>query len=492
MPSTDRYQALPTGRPVVIIGAGPGGLCMAIKLLQSGHDNFVILEKAGGVGGTWWHNQYPGAACDVPSHLYSFSFEVKRDWSRPYAAAPEIQAYFQSIAEKYGLAPYIRLNTKVEAAHWNESAHHWQVETATGETFYGDVLIAAQGMFNEPSWPDIPGTEEFKGTLFHSARWNHEHDLTGKRVGVIGSAASAIQFVPEIAPQAGELIMFQRTANWVLPKNDDPYDEATLEHYRTHPTAVLESRAKIWRDLEGFVLFNDPKRLEKSTELGLRAIAQVRDPEMRAKVTPDHPFGCKRPLMADNYYPTFNRDNVQVVTHGVERITPDAVIATDGSRHRVDTLVMATGFDVSRYLASVHVTGRDGRRLDEAWNEGAQAYLGITTAGFPNLFQIYGPNTNNGSILFMIECQVAYIMRQLQRMELEALAWVDVRPEVMAAYNARIQEDASKVRVWWAGCANYYRAPSGRVVTQYPRNTGNYQRLTSLPDPEAFDVHPAA
>jgi len=485
----DQARPAPRGRPIIIIGAGPGGICMGIKLLQAGHSNFLILEQAAGVGGTWWHNRYPGAACDVPSHLYSFSFEIKRDWSCPYATAPEILAYMEMCVEKYGLAPHIRLRTAVTRAVWDEAESQWTVETDTGERHQPAVLVAAQGMFNEPTWPNIPGLDDFRGTLFHTARWNHEHDLNGERVGIIGSAASAVQCVPEVAQVAGQLTLFQRTPNWILPKREEPYRPDRLEYYKHAPDAVEQRRFKLFQDFEGFAMVMDPDKRREAEQIGRDNIAVVEDPALRRKLTPDFPFGCKRVLRSSKYYPTFNRPNVDLVTDSVTRITATGVVTADGTARDFDTLVMATGFDVTRYLSSVHVVGRGGRVLAEEWNEGARAYLGITTAGFPNLFQLYGPNTNKGSILFMIECQVAYIMRQLGRLDGENLAWMDVRPDVMATYNEAIQRDANAITVWAENCNNYFRHPvSGRVVTQYPRDMVDYREDTLRPDPEAYEV----
>lgn len=484
-------REIPNGRKsarrIAVIGAGPGGICTGIKLKEAGFDNFVILEKSGGVGGTWYHNRYPGAACDVRSHMYSFSFELNLEWSRPFATQAEIAAYMERCVEKYDLRPHIRFNTEVCAAHWDEECTVWRLITEKGEEIIADAVVAALGMFNELNWPDIPGRDEFEGTSFHSARWDHAHDLTGEKVGVIGSAASAVQFVPEIAKVAGQLHVFQRTPNWVLPKEDKPFTPEELERFRNDPMAAREYRWSIFRELEGFITFSDPEALKQSEELGLQNLAKVEDPEVRRKLTPDFPFGCKRPLISDNFYPTFNRANVELVTEGIDRITHNAIVTNDGTERRVDTIVFATGFAVDRYLSTIEVTGRNGVNINDAWAEGAQAYLGITTTGFPNLFMLYGPNTNNGSILFMIECQVGYILRQLQRMESEGIAWLDVRPDVMARYNQELQRDLDNVTVWQADCSNYYRGPSGRIVTQWPHTMREYRARTRRPDPEAFE-----
>ncbi len=462
---------------------------MAIKLLAAGHRDFLILEKAAGLGGTWWYNRYPGAACDVPSHLYSFSFEVKRDWSNPYASAPEILAYLTACVDKYQLADHCRFDTLVHAARWDEAAALWHVDCAQGEHFEAEILIAAQGMFNEPSWPALPGYADFRGTSFHTARWSHAHDLSGQRVAIIGSAASAVQCIPEVAAQAAHLTVFQRTPNWVLPKNDAPYRADKRDYFMHAPDAVEQNRARLFREFDGFQLLNDAERYQQAVEAGMANIALVDDPFTRRALTPKFSFGCKRVLLSSKYYQAFNRDNVSLITAGIAAITAHGVRSDDGVEHALDTLIFATGFKVDRYLSSLAVSGRDGLTLDEAWRDGAQAYLGICTAGFPNLFQLYGPNTNKGSILFMIECQATYIVRQLARMDAEQLAWMDVRAEVMADYNLAVQRDANAIAVWAEPCNNYFRHPqSGRVVTQYPRDMSQYREDTAKADVEAYIV----
>ena len=479
-------------RRIVVIGAGPGGICTGIKLMQAGIENFVILEKGAGVGGTWFHNRYPGAACDVQSHLYSFSFEIKKDWLRPYATQPEILEYMEHCVAKYGLAPHIRLNTPVRGAYWDEECTLWRVVTEQGEEMVADVVISAVGMFNELNFPDIPGIEDFGGTAFHSARWDHACALEGKSVAVIGSAASAVQFVPEIAKQAGRLSLYQRSANWVGPREDAPFTPEQLEAFRVDPIAARRQRWKIWRTIEGVITFSDPEMLRRAEEAGRNNIKAVEDAELRRKLTPNTPFGCQRPLSSNVYYPTFNRPNVELVTDAIERITETSLITVDGLERPAEVIVLATGFKTTRYLSAIEVTGREGRPIDEAWSEGAQAYLGITTSGFPNLFMLYGPNTNNGSILFMLECQVAYILRQLRRMDDEHLAWMDVRREAMESYNVELQRQLDAVEVWQAGCHGYYRGPSGRIVTQWPHTMAVYRDRSMRPDPEFYEVHEGA
>ncbi|MBM4259207.1 MAG: NAD(P)/FAD-dependent oxidoreductase [Deltaproteobacteria bacterium] len=475
---------------VVIIGAGSGGLCMAIQLKKAGIEDFVMLEKADGLGGTWWHNTYPGAECDVQSHLYSYSFEQKNDWSKPFAGQAEILVYLNHCADKYDVRRHIQFKTQVASVRWQDDKNQWQVVTSTGETIEAPIVVSALGMFNNLVWPTIPGIHDFQGTYFHSARWNHQHDISGERVGVIGIAASAIQFVPEIAPKVGELHLFQRTANWVVPKGNTPYTAEDLDSFRKNPELVRQSRENIYRTWNTLCTFDDKKVLADIEKAGLERLAEVKDPEVRRKLTPNHPFGCKRPLFSDVYYPVFNRDNVNLITETIEKVTAKGIITVDGKLHEVDTIIYSTGFETTTYLAALDVTGRGGRPLKEAWNDGAQAYLGITTSGFPNLFMLYGPNTNQGSIIFMLEQQVDYIMRQIKRMEAEKLAWIDVRPEVMTAFNNQLQKDIGKVDVWQAQCGNdfYYRSSSGRLVTQWPHSMDAFVEQTHQEDRKAFEV----
>jgi len=461
---------------------------MGVRLRQAGFDDFVMLEKGGGVGGTWCHNRYPGCACDIPSALYSFSFDVKKDWSRPYAPQPEILAYMESLAKKHDLLSRVRFGCEVRAATWDEDRARWTLELTSGESVEAEVVVSALGMFNELVTPDIEGLDSFAGTCFHSARWDWDHDLSGRRVGVIGSAASAVQFVPEIVKTAGQVQLFQRTANWVLPKEDTPYTEEQLERLRTHPTAALELREEIYRQVDGGMTFSDPAALAELEAVGIAALDIVEDPDTRAKLRPTHPWGCKRPLYSNDYYPAFNRRNLELVTESIERITPDGVATADGKFREIDTLILATGFAANKYLSAIDVTGRDGLHIEEAWREGAQAYLGVTTAGFPNLFMLYGPNTNNGSILTMIEFQVDYALRQIQRVADEGLAWIDVRPEPMERYNEEIQSAIEGVTVWNQSCNGYYRSPSGRVVTQWPYSMSAFEERAQKPDEDVYET----
>ncbi|HZP30301.1 MAG TPA: NAD(P)/FAD-dependent oxidoreductase [Acidimicrobiia bacterium] len=489
-PSSDGREAVAGRHRIVVVGAGPGGLCMGAKLREAGYEDFVILERSDGVGGTWRTNSYPGAACDVQSHLYSFSFFRNVEWSLPYSRQPEILDYFERFAKEHRLEPHLRLGVEVRGARWDDGGAQWHVDTDRG-TFVADVVVGAVGMFNDLNWPDIPGLETFAGTMFHSARWDHDHDLSGESVAVIGSGASAIQFVPEIAPTVGRLFHFQRQPQWVLPKaEDEPYPEETIARFRRDPAAANALRDEIFDRIEHVITFSDPQLLRASEEAGLRNLALVEDPVTREKLTPRGPWGCHRPLSSNVYYPTFNLPHVEVVTDAIEKVTPAGIVTVDGVERAVDTIILGTGFATTRYLGVIDVVGRRGLRLADAWADGPQAYLGIATAGFPNLFMLYGPNTNNGSILFMIECQVAYILRQLERMETEGLRSLDVRPDAMARYNERLQQDLDRIEVWQAGgCHGYYRVPSGRIVTQWPHTMTEYADWTGRPDADAYDVH---
>jgi cation diffusion facilitator CzcD-associated flavoprotein CzcO len=461
---------------------------MGIRLKDAGFEGFEILEKAEGVGGTWWHNRYPGCACDIPSHLYSFSFEPKLDWSRPYAPQREILAYLEHCAEKYGLLPHCRFGDAVRSARWDEAAAEWTLETGSGRRVSADVLVSAIGMFNDVAVPDIPGLEDFAGTCFHTARWKHDCDLSGETVGVIGSAASAVQLVPEIVKQAGQVHLFQRTANWVGPKEDAPFSEAQLEHFRSDPGFARAVRAQIFESLGGPRVFENVR--EDMVAGCHAAMAQVEDAEVRARLVPDHPWGAKRPLFSNDYYPAFNRPNLELVTYPIERVTPTGIVTADGRERRLDTLILATGFATTKFLSAIDVRGRGGRSIADAWSDGAQAYKGVTTAGFPNLFMLYGPNTNADSIITMIEYQVDHVLRQIGRIEREGLAWIDVKPGPMHAYNEEIQQELASFEMWGTGCPDYYRAPGGRIVTQWPRSMPALEQALSTLDEDAYESAP--
>lgn len=478
-------NAARSSRRIAIVGAGVGAICAGVRLRQAGFDDFVMLEQAAGVGGTWRRNRYPGLSCDIPSHLYSFSFHRKPDWTRPYAPQAEILQYMEGVVEAHGLMPHVRLNTKVLGATWDEDSATWRIEIehdGKRDDVIADVLISSMGMFGELNWPDIAGRDTFTGTAFHSGAWNSDHDLTGERVAVIGSAASAVQLVPEIAKVVDRLHVFQRSANWVLPKEDVPFTAEQLAGFVADPSTTDELRDVALERIGGTKPFSTREARDQAEQAGLHNISVVEDPELRRQLTPTVPWGCQRPLFSNDYYPTFNRPNVELVTEPIRRITPAGVLTVDGREREVDTIIYATGYETTRYLSRLAITGRRGTSIHDAWRDGALAYLGITTAGFPNLFMLYGPNTNHGSIIYMIECQVEYVVRMLQAMDERGLRHVDVRAEAMAQYNAQLQIDLGEVTVWHGGCHQYYRVPSGRIVTQWPHAMFVYRDLTETPD----------
>lgn len=472
---------------VVIVGAGLGGIATAIGLLADGCDDFVVLDQAPGVGGTWFHNRYPGAECDVMSHLYSFSFEPNPRWTRRYARQPEILAYIEGVVDKYGVRPHLRLSTPVRSMTWDEERHRWNIGTDQGE-LSADLVVSGVGMFNEPVWPSIEGLDRFEGRVLHTARWPEGELLAGQRVAVIGTAASAVQLVPELAKTAAQLHVFQRTPVWVLPKDDRPYTDEDIDTFVTDADALNALRDEITERVNRTMTFDDPEVIRLAVEGGNRNIEQVEDPTVRAKLTPFLPWGSRRPIVSNVYYPTFNRQNVELVTEPIERIERDGVVTADGALRPVDVVVCATGFAVTKYLSVIDVTGRDGRKLADEWADDPHAYLGVLASGFPNLVMLYGPNTNNGSILTMLESQAAFAVRQLRWMDEQGIAAFDVGRDVVERYNEELQTSLDAVVVWQAKPDGYYRGRSGRIVTQWPHSMADYDRRLREICPEQFDV----
>lgn len=481
---------------IAIIGSGFGGLGMAIRLKQADIDDFVILEKAAELGGTWRDNAYPGAACDVPSHLYSYSFEPKFDWSYRFAPQAEILDYLRHCAHKYDLLPHIRFNTEVRAARFDERSQRWTIETSSGARFDAQVLVTACGQLNRPAYPDLTGLESFQGKSFHSARWDHDYDFAGKRVAVIGTGASAIQFVPRLATQAAQLTLFQRSAPYVLPKPDRPYRPWEQRLLRRFPLLHRISRAKIYSLYEtrvfGFTLLTAVMRVMK-WRWAHYLRRSVPDPMLRAKLVPDYPMGCKRILLANDYYPALTRPNVEVVTDAIREVRAHGIVDASGREHPVDAIVYGTGFKATEFLAPMTITGRDGRELHEAWRDGAEAYLGITVAGFPNLFLLYGPNTNLGhsSIVYMLESQIGYVMQCLATLERRRLASLEVRPEVQNRFNRWLQRQIRR-SVWSQGCQSWYMTASGKQTNNWPGFTFIYRFLTRRPKLRAYRLEPPA
>lgn len=482
----------PEHHPIVIVGAGVSGIATAIELRKRGIEDFIVLERANGPGGTWHNYRYPGLSCDIPSHLYCFTFEQKSDWSRTHAGQEEIREYLAGVVEKYGLARFIRYGIEVKAAQWNDERRDWTLRLGDGSQIRAGVFVSAIGMFNEIQWPDIPGLKEFGGQTLHSAQWPDYVDLRGKRVAVIGSAASAVQMVPEIAKQAAQLFVYQRTANWVLPKEDRPFSTGELAQFRQDPSAGLKVRKDLYDFFELLLPFNNPELMQMVADRAKTNLLNVVDPVVRAKMVPTVPVCSQRPLFSDDWYPTFNRPNVELVTETIEAVTPTGVRTKDGIERAVDVLALATGYAANKFLSVIDVTGTRGLRLSDAWREGPQAYLGITTSGFPNLFMLYGPNTNNGSIIYMVEQQAAYIAGKIAYMREHGIAAMDVRRDVMDRYNEDLQRDLDAVEVWRTPATRYYRSASGRIVTQWPHNMGEYEARTKKPDLDAFELTRAA
>ncbi|MEN3950953.1 NAD(P)/FAD-dependent oxidoreductase [Iodidimonas sp. SYSU 1G8] len=477
---------------IAIIGAGVAGLCMAMRLKRAGIDSFTIYEKSAGVGGTWRDNIYPGCACDTPSHLYSFSFAPNPDWSRIWAEQPEILAYLERCAETHGLGPHTRFNTAVAAARFDSRNHRWSILLANGEEAEADILISGLGQLNVPAWPEIEGREDFGGTAFHSARWREDHDMTGLDVAVIGNGASATQFIPRIAPRVKSLTIFQRSANWVAPKPDAPYTRAQKTLFAASPWRRKLHRLAIFLRFElRFASFFKKSLLRPAFEkqLGVFMKHHVKDPALRAALSPDYPAGCKRVLLASDYYPALTLPNVRVVSDPIERIVADGLVTRGGAHHRVDTIIYGTGFRSTEFLTPVEITGTDGTTLNEAWREGAHAHRGVTVAGFPNFFMLYGPNTNLGhaSIIFMIEAQVRYILRCLRRMRRKGLSFMDVKPWAMERYNRRLQRQL-KGMVWDSGCGSWYKNAAGRITNNWPRFAFQYALAMRRPRWREYDL----
>ena len=475
-------------RRIVVIGAGPGGISSAYYLREAGYTDVTVCERDGEVGGTWQRSRYPGLACDVMSHFYCFTWNLNPGWTRSYASQPEILEYMRRTVTDFDLWPFIRLHTGIASCRWDDDAAQWLVTTDAGEQLEADAVISAQGMFGELKWPDIEGRDSFAGVAVHTGAWPEDLDLTGKRVGVVGSAASAVQSIPVIAQVAGQLTVFQRSPNWVLPKEDYAHTEEQLEAFRTDRAALLEHYEGIRSTIAPSIPFTNPESIKMAEFVAACALEVVEDPEVRAKLTPTTPWGCTRPLFSNDYYATYNRDNVTLVTDGIARITPTGIVTADGTAHDLDVIVFATGYHVDKFASRIPITGRGGLPLAEAWSDGAQAYLGVTTAGFPNLFMLYGPNTNQGSLIPMIESSVEYVVKLLRAMDATGVAWIDVKRDVMDEYNERLQTALDGFDVWKGGCSHYYLAESGRMVTQYPWSMLDYRASLDASDLDDFEL----
>ena len=480
----------------MIIGSGFAGLGMAIRLTESGREDFVVLERADEVGGTWRANTYPGAACDVPSRLYSFSFAPKHDWSRSFSPQNEILDYLRDCADDFGVRDRIHFGCKVESATWDEGARRWRLETTAGEMTC-DVLVSGAGALSEPKLPPIDGVETFAGKVFHSADWDHEHDLTGERVAVIGTGASSIQIVPEIQPKVASLEVYQRTPAWIIPRTDRPFTRAEKALYQRFPRLEKLARSLIYWGRETYVVgFAINQKLMALPDRIARAHLkrQVPDPELREKLTPDYTIGCKRILISNDFYPALAAENADVVTSPIASIREQCIVTEDGEEHPVDTIVFATGFQVTPPPIGECVRGRDGVRLADVWAEhGMQAHRGTTVAGFPNLFLLVGPNTGLGhtSMVYVIEAQIHYVLEALEAMQREGFAAIAPTHEAQERFNARLQKKLEGT-VWdQGGCASWYLDDTGRNTTLWPWFTFRFRDELRTFDETSYEKVPA-
>jgi cation diffusion facilitator CzcD-associated flavoprotein CzcO len=468
---------------VAIIGAGFGGMAAAVALRQAGIDDLTIIERSDGVGGTWRSNTYPGAACDVQSHLYSLSFAPNPEWSRTYARQPEILAYLESVADGFGLRSHLRLGTAVRRARWCEKSSTWELELESGSacvtTLTADAVVSAVGLFGEPRSPAIDGLGDFTGPVLHTARWDEGIALAGKRLAVMGTGASGVQVIPELAEIADSVTVFQRTPPWMVPKDDRHFSAEELARFRDDPSAMSAERQRIWQEfhVNTAVAADDPLVAGRQGYAKAFLDAQVVDDRLREQLTPEYPFRCKRVLLGDGYYRALQRDRVELIADSIVRVTDRSVVTASGRRVEVDAIVLATGYETSHYLSGLEVIGTGGRSLHDEWGDDPRAYLGVAVNGYPNFFMLYGPNTNQGgnSIVYVLEAAARLVVDAVQRLARRGGS-LEVTAEAQASFNARI--DAELERSVWTKCDSYFRSPSGRIVTQWPYAEVEYERAT--------------
>ncbi|TGN02888.1 flavin-containing monooxygenase [Leptospira dzoumogneensis] len=476
---------------IAIVGTGFGGLCAAIQLKKNGFHNFVIYEKSNSVGGTWRENTYPGAACDVPSHLYSFSFEPNPDWPRKYSAQPEILSYLKHCAEKYGILPHIRFGIEIKSADWDDTSRVWKIKTSQNETLEHDVFISAVGQLNRPALPSIKGLESFKGRIFHSANWDPSYNFSGKKVAAIGTGASAIQFIPQIVNQGAEVTVFQRTAPWVVPKPDRKYFGFEKFLFKYLPGLRLLHRFQIymWNEIRmiAFQKNNHANKIVKWMSLS-HMKKFVKDPELRKILTPDYPAGCKRILLSNDYYEALAKPNTKVLSESIQEANPEGIVTKDGLK-KFDAIVFGTGFKATEFLSPMKVKGTKNRDLNEVWKNGAEAYLGVTVAGFPNFYILYGPNTNlaHNSIVYMIESQVRYLISALNEMNKKGIQALIPKARSMQNYNTSLNKKFDKF-VWDTGCTNWYINASGKNTNNWPGHTYEYSYRTRKIDLSEYEI----
>ncbi|MGK8558174.1 flavin-containing monooxygenase [Nocardia gipuzkoensis] len=478
-------------RHIVIVGSGFSGIGLVIKLRQAGFDDLVILERADDLGGTWRANTYPGCACDVPSHLYSYSFAPNPDWSRTYGTQAEILAYIRAVATEHDVLRHISFGTELLDARWDQTRTRWRIETSRGP-LTADFLISATGLFAEAKYPSLPGLDTFAGTSFHSLHWNHDYDFTGKRVAVIGTGASAVQFVPEIQPEVAKLVLFQRSAPWIMPRLDRRTSRLERQLLRRIPLAGKAIRGSWFTAIEGFGLvgFVD-KRFRHPYELlgRLQLVRQVRDTRLRRALTPDYMIGCKRAIFSDAYLPALDQPNVEVVTDAIAEVRSHSILTRDGTEHAVDAIIYGTGFTPVP-TAFERFVGRDGLSMAGLYRKQPQSYLGATLAGFPNFFCTLGPfgAAGNQSAIFMIESQIAYIVDALTTMRTRRAARIEVKPQVQQRFLEEMAQ-RSKSTVWvTGGCTGYYQTPDGRNAGLYPNWSFEYRSRTRRFDIDSYDI----
>jgi cation diffusion facilitator CzcD-associated flavoprotein CzcO len=480
--AADRFG--PKGTPrVVIVGAGFGGLAAGVKLRNAGIDTFTIIESSAGVGGTWWDNRYPGVEVDVESHLYSYAFK-HHDWTRTHAGQAELQAYLEEVVDEYDLRRNLRLNTFVDEAVWDERTHEWTVRLGSGEELVCHMLISAVGFLNEPRYPDWPGLDDFAGPKFHTARWEPEHDLSGKRVGVVGTGSSAVQVVPEIAKVAEKLYVFQRDPGWIMPKRErdfTPEERAALRRPLNRWKYRLKNLWLLEKGVIGGALYRPGTKVNAAREAMARAYIEreLADyPELKEAVTPKYPYPGKRPVFASTFYPALKRPNVELVPRAVEKVTERGLVDVDGVEREIDVLVLCTGFHAAEYLPRLRVVGRDGIELHDFWKGEPFAFLGMTVPGYPNFVIMYGPNTNGGEIVSNLERQAEYAVRMVQRLRYEDVTAIEVRPSVCRWYNEWLQR--KMIGTSWTTTHTYFVSATGRVVTQWPYGAAIYGLFTKL------------
>jgi len=488
-------QANGTARRIAIIGSGFSGLCLGIHLKKTGRNDFTIFEKADRVGGTWRDNTYPGAECDIPSALYSFSFERNPNWTYKWSEQEEILEYLEHCARKHDLYPHIQFDKRITAATFQENSGTWRIETEDGAVEEFDAVVSGVGQLHKPWRPDIEGADSFEGPVFHSAQWDHSIDLQGKNVCCIGNGASAIQFLPQIAPKCKKLTVFQRSANWIIPKNDREYTQFEKRLVTLLPPLLLLYRFYIWFRGDGLLyplMFRKSGWLRKNSEQKTKdyIAEKIRDPELRKTLVPDYPMGAKRILFSDDIYDAYDRDNVETCTSSIERIVSNGVVTSDGVTHEADVLIYATGFETNTFFAPMRVQGLNGEILNETWDRegGAEAYLGITHTGFPNFFMMYGPNTNLGhnSIVVMIEAQTRYILSCLNALDSRSAKWLDVKAGVQREYNDVVQERLQE-SAWAAVEKSWYKNDRGKITNNWAGRTTEYRRRTKAMNPADYE-----